>query len=101
MRRWKEAGGVARMRLGRAPKSLEERLVQPPVYIFRQRDGLGPAEDLDGFSRGIHYDSAILAPLEMKFQLGQNRRAELPVEIVPEFYDQASAVHAFVLRSRK
>ena len=59
-------------RLSVAAKALEERRVQTLADIFRERDGFGVAENLDGFAAGVDDQAAVGAAGEVLFEINSH-----------------------------
>ena len=55
--------------------------MQPGADIFGKRDGLGVAENLNGFAAGVDDQAAVGATGEMKFEIASHAGVEDSVEI--------------------
>jgi superfamily I DNA/RNA helicase len=55
------------------------------------------AVDLDGLASGVHHQVAVLAVLEVLFELAGQTRVQLAVQVVAELVDYAFAVQGLIL----
>jgi hypothetical protein len=63
-------------RLCIAAEALEECCVQSLADIFREGDGLGVAEDLDGLAGGVYYHAAIGTAGKVLFKIDSHSGVE-------------------------
>src|SRR5579863_5697410 len=83
-----------------APKALEERRVQAVADIFRERDGFGVAENLDGLAAGVDDQAAVSAAGEVQFKVASHVGVENSVEVARQFENYFLAVHCGSLRRK-
>jgi len=69
-----------------------EGVVQPVAGVVGEWGGFGVAENVDGLSRGVYYDPAILAFRQMIFDFGAERGADALVKIVRKFAENFVAL---------
>src|SRR3972149_6312303 len=67
------------------------------AHARRQGHGLAVAVDLDGLAGGVHHQVAVLAVLEVLFELAGQTRVQLAVQVVAELVDYAFAVQSLIL----